>query len=98
VRDPTHLGLIPICRGLPSDSVILGGDLSREDSSRTLFFSSWVGARSRTNCSFRHSIFVSSELASLEGEPEADVVAAWTAEIERRAHGAYANPEHHVAW
>jgi putative addiction module component (TIGR02574 family) len=37
-------------------------------------------------------------LASLDGEPEADVEAAWAAEIERRARDAIANPDDDVAW
>lgn len=37
-------------------------------------------------------------LASLDGEPEADVEAAWASEIERRALEAIANPDDDVAW
>jgi putative addiction module component (TIGR02574 family) len=37
-------------------------------------------------------------LASLDGEPEEDVEAAWAAEIERRARDAVANPDDDVAW
>jgi putative addiction module component (TIGR02574 family) len=37
-------------------------------------------------------------LASLDGEPDADVEAAWASEIERRAREALANPEDDVAW
>jgi putative addiction module component (TIGR02574 family) len=37
-------------------------------------------------------------LASLDGEPEAEIEAAWTAEIERRAREALANPDDDVAW
>jgi putative addiction module component (TIGR02574 family) len=37
-------------------------------------------------------------LASLDGEPEADVEAAWAAEVERRARDAIANPDDDVAW
>ena len=37
-------------------------------------------------------------LASLDGEPEADVEAAWAREIERRAREALANPDDDVAW
>jgi putative addiction module component (TIGR02574 family) len=37
-------------------------------------------------------------LASLDGEPEADVEAAWSREIERRARDALANPDDDVAW
>ena len=37
-------------------------------------------------------------LASLDGEPEADVEAAWAAEVERRAREALANPDDDVAW
>ena len=37
-------------------------------------------------------------LASLDGEPDADVEAAWTSEIERRAREALANPDDDVAW
>lgn len=37
-------------------------------------------------------------LASLDGEPEADVEAAWTSEIERRAREALANPDDDIAW
>ena len=37
-------------------------------------------------------------IASLDGEPEADVGAAWASEIERRAREALANPDDDVAW
>lgn len=37
-------------------------------------------------------------LASLDGEPEADVEAAWAREIERRAREALAHPDDDVAW
>jgi putative addiction module component (TIGR02574 family) len=37
-------------------------------------------------------------LASLDGEPEADVEAAWASEIERRAREALTNPDDDVAW
>jgi putative addiction module component (TIGR02574 family) len=37
-------------------------------------------------------------LASLDGEPEADVEAAWASEIERRAREALANPDDDIAW
>jgi putative addiction module component (TIGR02574 family) len=37
-------------------------------------------------------------LASLDGEPDADVEAAWASEIERRAREALANPDDDVAW
>jgi putative addiction module component (TIGR02574 family) len=37
-------------------------------------------------------------LASLDGEPEAEVEAAWASEIERRAREAIANPDDDVAW
>ncbi len=37
-------------------------------------------------------------LASLDGEPEADVEAAWAGEVERRAREAHANPDDDVAW
>lgn len=37
-------------------------------------------------------------LASLGGEPEADVEAAWANEIERRAREALANPDDDLAW
>jgi putative addiction module component (TIGR02574 family) len=37
-------------------------------------------------------------LASLEGEPDADVEAAWVAEIELRAREALADPDDDVAW
>ena len=37
-------------------------------------------------------------LASLDGEPDADVEAAWAKEIERRAREALANPDDDVAW
>jgi len=37
-------------------------------------------------------------LASLDGEPEQDVEAAWTSEIERRAREALADPDDDVAW
>ncbi len=37
-------------------------------------------------------------LASLDGEPETDVEAAWASEIERRAREAIANPDDDVAW
>ncbi len=37
-------------------------------------------------------------LASLDGEPEADVEAAWAHEIERRAKEALENPEDDLSW
>jgi putative addiction module component (TIGR02574 family) len=37
-------------------------------------------------------------LASLDGERDEDVEAAWAAEIERRARDAIAEPEDDVAW
>ena len=37
-------------------------------------------------------------LASLDGEAEADVEAAWASEIERRAREALANPDDDIAW
>ena len=37
-------------------------------------------------------------LASLDGEPDSDVEAAWVAEIEKRAREALANPEDDIAW
>jgi len=37
-------------------------------------------------------------LASLDGEPDEDVQAAWATEIERRARAGIANPEDDVAW
>ncbi|MBA3820025.1 MAG: addiction module protein [Deltaproteobacteria bacterium] len=37
-------------------------------------------------------------LASLDGEPEVDVEAAWASEIERRAREALASPDDDVAW
>jgi putative addiction module component (TIGR02574 family) len=37
-------------------------------------------------------------LASLDGEPDVDVEAAWASEIERRAREAMANPDDDVAW
>ena len=37
-------------------------------------------------------------LASLDGERERDVEAAWSAEIERRAREALADPDDDVAW
>ena len=37
-------------------------------------------------------------LASLDGEPEVDVEAAWASEMERRACEALANPDDDVAW
>ena len=37
-------------------------------------------------------------LASLDGEPEAEVERAWAAEIERRAREALANPDDDIAW
>ena len=37
-------------------------------------------------------------LASLEGEPDEDVEAAWAAEIERRARAAAADPTGGEAW
>jgi len=37
-------------------------------------------------------------LASLDGEPDEDVEAAWATEIERRARAAIADPEDDVAW
>jgi putative addiction module component (TIGR02574 family) len=37
-------------------------------------------------------------LASLDGEPDDEVEAAWAAEAERRAREALANPDDDVAW
>jgi putative addiction module component (TIGR02574 family) len=37
-------------------------------------------------------------LASMDGQPDADVEAAWAAEVERRAREALANPDDDVAW
>jgi putative addiction module component (TIGR02574 family) len=37
-------------------------------------------------------------LASLDGEPDADVEAAWASEIERRAREALANPDDDLSW
>jgi putative addiction module component (TIGR02574 family) len=37
-------------------------------------------------------------LASLDGEPDADVEAAWAAEVERRARDAHTNRDDDVAW
>jgi putative addiction module component (TIGR02574 family) len=37
-------------------------------------------------------------LASLDGEPESDVEAAWASELERRAREALAAPDDDVAW
>lgn len=37
-------------------------------------------------------------LASLDSEPDAEVEAAWAAEVERRARDAVANPEDDVSW
>lgn len=37
-------------------------------------------------------------LASLDGAPDADVEAAWDAEIARRAQHAIANPDDDVSW
>jgi putative addiction module component (TIGR02574 family) len=37
-------------------------------------------------------------LASLDGEPDSEVEVAWTAEIERRAREALADPDDDVAW
>ena len=37
-------------------------------------------------------------LASLDGDPDAEVEAAWASEIERRAREALANPDNDVAW
>ena len=37
-------------------------------------------------------------LASLDGEPDSDVEAAWASEIERRARQAIADPDDDVAW
>ena len=37
-------------------------------------------------------------LASLDGEPDAEVGAAWDAEIARRARDAVANPDDDVSW
>ena len=37
-------------------------------------------------------------LASLDGEPDAEVEAAWAAEIERRARDARGNPDDDVSW
>lgn len=37
-------------------------------------------------------------LASLDGEPDSAVEAAWAAEIERRARDALAAPDDDIAW
>ena len=37
-------------------------------------------------------------LASLDGDSDAEVEAAWAAEIERRVRDAQANPDDDVAW
>jgi putative addiction module component (TIGR02574 family) len=37
-------------------------------------------------------------LASLDGEPDEDVEAAWAAEVERRAREAIADPDDDVSW
>jgi putative addiction module component (TIGR02574 family) len=37
-------------------------------------------------------------LASLDGEPDAQVEAAWASEIERRVRDAHAKPDDDVAW
>jgi putative addiction module component (TIGR02574 family) len=37
-------------------------------------------------------------LASLDGEPEADVEDAWASEVERRAREALTNPDDDLAW
>ncbi len=37
-------------------------------------------------------------LASLDGEPDADVDEAWALEIERRARESLANPDDDIAW
>lgn len=37
-------------------------------------------------------------IASLDGEPDEDVEAAWAAEIERRAKDAIAHPDDDVPW
>ena len=37
-------------------------------------------------------------LATLDGEPDADVAAAWTSEIEGRAREALANSDDDIAW
>jgi putative addiction module component (TIGR02574 family) len=37
-------------------------------------------------------------LASLDGEADSEVEAAWVAEIERRAREALANPDDDIAW
>jgi len=37
-------------------------------------------------------------LASLEGEPDEDVVAAWAVELERRARAAIADPDGGEPW
>jgi putative addiction module component (TIGR02574 family) len=37
-------------------------------------------------------------LASLDGDPNVEVEAAWVAEIERRARQALANPDDDIAW
>jgi putative addiction module component (TIGR02574 family) len=37
-------------------------------------------------------------LASLDGESDPDVDAAWAAEIERRARDAHASPDDDIAW
>jgi len=45
-----------------------------------------------------HAGLAADLLASLDGEPEAEVEAAWASEIERRAREALANPDDDVAW
>jgi putative addiction module component (TIGR02574 family) len=37
-------------------------------------------------------------LASLDGEPDGGVEAAWTAEVERRAREALADPDDDIGW
>ena len=37
-------------------------------------------------------------LASLDGEPETEVEAAWASEVERRAREALANPDDDLVW
>jgi len=44
------------------------------------------------------AVLITDLLATLDGEPDSDVEAAWAAEVENRAREALANPEDDVAW
>ena len=44
------------------------------------------------------AVLITDLLATLDGEPDSDVEAAWAAEVENRVREARANPEEDVAW